>query len=416
LLNVLPSIKNSIACVIFFIKNLFCVNLHTTNVRSVSLFGLFIILSIVLQCLSGVMLAFSLVSEPMLIPFSRDEEDIEDLYTDDFFWIHERGVDLIFMLVVLHFLRKMFLMSFSERQENAWKSGAFLFLILHVVIFFGLVLCCTHLSDITLTIAANIMNTLTFKYGKTYWFLFTDQTLNSDTIIRAMYIHYILGLLTILLGVMHALIMHYDYKDSTVFDGSENENEWFDLVFKKEIFMFMYFLLILVLYGKFFYKLIEPLNFEIFMWGDVGSSTDVRFLGVAPHWYFRSYMSWLLLCPHHYFGVFGLIYLMFVVYFQTNLKKKYLELSDKFGFSNENSEFSWVHIFFFIIFIVSIFYTNSFLPYGRFYNMVGGNLGLLISYLYIYTYLTFPLSIITCLVFVNMKSKKNLYLFVSKPF
>jgi len=109
------------------------------------------------------------------------------------------------------------------------------------------------------------MNTLTFKYGKTYWFLFTDQTLNSDTIIRAMYIHYILGLLTILLGVMHALIMHYDYKDSTVFDGSENENKWFDLVFKKEIFMFMYFLLILVLYGKFFYKLIEPLNFEIFM-------------------------------------------------------------------------------------------------------------------------------------------------------
>lgn len=174
-------------------------------------------------------------------------------------------MDIIFMLVVLHFLRKMFLMSFSERQENAWKSGAFLFLIIHGVIFFGLVLCCTHLSDITLTIAANIMNTLTFKYGKTYWFLFTDQTLNSDTIIRAMYIHYILGLLTVLLGVMHALIMHYDYKDSTVFDGSENENEWFDLVFKKEIFMFASFIVILVLYGKFFYKLVEPLNFEIFM-------------------------------------------------------------------------------------------------------------------------------------------------------
>lgn len=408
--------KNNIVYIIFFIKNLFCVNLHTTNVRSVSLFGLFIILSIVFQCLSGVMVAFSLVSEPMLIPFSRDEEDIEDLYTDDFFWIHERGVDIIFMLVVLHFLRKMFLMSFSERQENAWKSGAFLFLIIHGVIFFGLVLCCTHLSDITLTIAANIRNTLTFKYGKTYWFLFTDQTLNSDTIIRAMYIHYILGLLTILLGVMHALIMHYDYKDSTVFDWSENENEWFDLVFKKEIFMFASFIVILVLYGKFFYKLVEPLNFEIFMWGDVGSSTDVRFLGVAPHWYFRSYMSWLLLCPHHYFGVFGLIYLMFVVYFQTNLKKKYLEIGDKFGLSNDNSEFSWVHIFFFTIFIVSIFYTNSFLPYGRFYNMVGGNVGLLISYLYIYTYLTFPLSIIICMVLVNTKTKRNIYLFVSKPF
>ena len=27
----------------------------------------------------------------------RNEEDLEDLYIDDFFWMHERGVDLIFI-------------------------------------------------------------------------------------------------------------------------------------------------------------------------------------------------------------------------------------------------------------------------------------------------------------------------------
>jgi hypothetical protein len=31
------------------------------------------------------MLAFSLVPDPMLVPIVRDEEDIEDLHTDDFF-------------------------------------------------------------------------------------------------------------------------------------------------------------------------------------------------------------------------------------------------------------------------------------------------------------------------------------------
>jgi len=31
------------------------------------------------------MLSFSLVPEPMLVPLVRDEEDIEDMYTDDFF-------------------------------------------------------------------------------------------------------------------------------------------------------------------------------------------------------------------------------------------------------------------------------------------------------------------------------------------
>jgi len=39
----------------------------------------------VFQLISGVMLSFSLVPEPMIVPMVRDEEDIEDMYTDDFF-------------------------------------------------------------------------------------------------------------------------------------------------------------------------------------------------------------------------------------------------------------------------------------------------------------------------------------------
>lgn len=50
-----------------------------------SLFGFFTFLTIAIQLLSGTMLSFSLVPEPMLIPMVRDEEDMEDLYIDDFF-------------------------------------------------------------------------------------------------------------------------------------------------------------------------------------------------------------------------------------------------------------------------------------------------------------------------------------------
>ncbi len=57
----------------------------------------FVFLTIASQLVSGTMLSFSLIPEPMIIPIVRDEEDLEDLYTDDFFWMHERGVDLIFV-------------------------------------------------------------------------------------------------------------------------------------------------------------------------------------------------------------------------------------------------------------------------------------------------------------------------------
>jgi len=50
-----------------------------------SLFGFFILLVVVSQLVSGTMLSFSLVPEAMMVPLVRDEEDIEDLYTDDFF-------------------------------------------------------------------------------------------------------------------------------------------------------------------------------------------------------------------------------------------------------------------------------------------------------------------------------------------
>ena len=37
----------------------------------------------------------------MIVPIVRNEEDLEDLYIDDFFWMHERGVDLIFIFLSL---------------------------------------------------------------------------------------------------------------------------------------------------------------------------------------------------------------------------------------------------------------------------------------------------------------------------
>jgi len=57
------------------------VSFHEVN----AIFGFIVMLAMGFQLFSGLMLFFSLVTEPMLIPMVRDEEDIEDMYTDDFF-------------------------------------------------------------------------------------------------------------------------------------------------------------------------------------------------------------------------------------------------------------------------------------------------------------------------------------------
>jgi len=416
--------------IIYIIK--YFTNLKVSFHNLSALFGFLIFIVIVNQCISGIMLAFSLIPECMIVSFSREEEDCENNYTDDFFWIHERGVDIIIITSFLHLLRKLYLGINDLEQEISWKTGIFSFLIIQVTIFAGLVLCTTHLSEITLVIAANALHTFFVFIGKPYWWFFTDKFLNTDTIIRIAYLHYVIAFFLLFLSLLHGIDMHYDWKAKAFYSGIQQQLNWWDEALMNEICLLLDFLLILGCLGEFLYLEPEALSYEIFMWGDIGIITDVRFYGVAPHWYFRPYMAWLIACPYHYIGIFGLIFFFLVLYFQTTLfglseleNFKYYNSIYLFIFETQNivlkssiikyfvSEQSLNKLFNFIyfkvtndwnvinydislqwllsygFFIVALMYTLSFLPYGRFYNKIGGNTILLISYFYIFSFLTF---------------------------
>lgn len=367
-----------------------------------AIFGFFILITIVSQLVSGTMLSFSLIPEPMLVPIVRDEEDLEDLYVDDFFWLHERGVDLVFIFSYCHLLRKFYISAFYLEQEFAWKSGVFSFMLFQVVTFLGLVLCCTHLSDITLSIACNIMHTFFFFKGKAYWWLFTDKTLNSDTLVRLAYAHYLSAFYLFFLGFLHAVDMHYDWKFDFNFDGIDTELLWWDEALSGELSSLLDLLCVVWLFGWLFYSEPEALSYEIFMWGDIGLVTDVRFFGVAPHWYFRPFMAWLTVCPMHLTGIFGLLLLFFSLYHQVTIAgandftEKKLSTTNLGGGSrlvtpdrHLNVEISLVSQMMFCFFVLALVYTTTFLPAGRYYQRVGGNFGMLFSYFYVMAYLVF---------------------------
>ena len=373
------------------------VGLHS----QVSVTGFLILIILASQIISGVMLSFSFLPEPMIAPISRDEEDIENQFTDIFFWIHERGVDTLFIFSYIHLFRKLFMANIDIEVESSWKSGLFVFLIFQVVVFFGLVLCCTHLSEITLTIAANILHTFFLFKGKAYWWLFTDKQLNTDTLIRLAYAHYLSAFYMMYLGVLHGIEMHYDWKTDSSFDGYDSELSWWDEALTSEISYSILFLFCVFLSSLFLFEEPEALSYEIFMWGDVGMVTDVRYYGVAPHWYFRPFMAWLIACPHHITGILGLLFFMISLYFQPTIhgvnysslyKKKLLNTLSrkKFNVINIPNEFNMYYSAMFGLFLISCLYAASFLPYGRFFNRIGGNMGLLYSYFFIFIFLGIP--------------------------
>ena len=371
-----------------------------------SLFGFMILAVILNQILSGIMLSFSLITEPMFIPLVREEEDAENMYADDFFWLHERGVDLLVIFTFLHLFRKLYLNVADSEQEYAWKSGVILFLLIQVVIFLGLVLCCTHLSEITLTIATNAFHSFCLFIGKVYWLLFTDQSLNSDTLTRMAYLHYILALVLAYYGVLHGMEMHYDWKNEEPFDGQYQELSWFDEALNSELGHTGEWILFIGMVCLFLYAEPEALSYEIFMWGDIGMVGEVRFYGVAPHWYFRPYMGWLILCPYHYTGLLGLLFFFVSFYYQPNIigrtlldsyivQKIFLFISfisaalRGRGYLRIENLTVDLDIFYrgtYFLFLMSLWYAFSYLPFGRFFNRIGGNTASTVAYMYLYLY------------------------------
>lgn len=370
-----------------------------------SILGFFIFITIANQIISGIMLSFSYQTEPMNVPSVRDEEDLEDLYTDDFFWLHERGVDMLFVFMFAHLFRKLYVGVTNYEQEDAWKSGVMQFLLLQLVVFSGLTLCCTHLSDVTLVIAANALWTFFDFTGKPYWWLFTDKSLNTDTILRIAYLHYTLPFFIVLLAIEHGIDMHYDWSANHTYDGISQELVWWDEALYNELSALIDALLLVFIFMLWLYSTPEALSYEIFMWGDIGLITDIRYYGVAPHWYFRPYMAWLIICPFHRVGIFGLIYFFVVLYFQFHIVGyNYLlpyrtwnnffwykwkgTIMNPYVFQVEKIDVSnnIFYQFTFMLLLMAVYYTLSFLPYGRFYNRLGGNDMFLLSYFYIFTY------------------------------
>jgi len=76
--------KQYIVLGIHSIKTIFTKLTVRSHVIS-SIFGFFLVMTLILQILSGIVLSFSLIPEPMYIPIVRDEEDIEVPYIDVFF-------------------------------------------------------------------------------------------------------------------------------------------------------------------------------------------------------------------------------------------------------------------------------------------------------------------------------------------
>ena len=352
----------SISGAIFSYLNFFVNRLLIPFSSVTSIIGFMLLLTILMQLLSGFFLGWYYIPEPGLVVELREEMFNDTRFGAEVFWMHVRGVDTIFVLSYLHILKKIYLKNYVTAESDGWLLGGYAFFWFHYIVALGISLSATHLSDLTLTIIANIFWSLFNNIYKTYYIVFTNKHLNVDQLTRLMVLHYFTPWYYLYLVKLHVLFCHEswdsDSGENVYEDKSGSYVSWFYDAFLKEIQDAWYWVLFVFTYFFFHHFNPSTVNYFFFERWNISELDEIRFYGVAPHWYFRPLMGLLVVSPSHYEGLM------------------------------------WMGLWF-ILFMLSMYCTASMLPCGRYYYAPeGGYVGnpcVKFSYQYCYIYMAWIL-------------------------
>jgi hypothetical protein len=221
------------------------------------------------------------------------------------------------ILMYFHILKKFFLKNYITYDSEGWLIGGYAFFWFHYIVGLGICLSASHLSDLTLTIAANVYWSLLNNTHETYYFIFTNKHLNIDELLRLSLLHYLSPWYFYYLVQLHTLYCHENWDsdaDKNVYeDKSIMILSWYYDALLKEIsdsWQFLYTMFVLFFWHIFDMDSVQYFFFE--KW-NISELDEIRFYGVAPHWYFRPFMGLLTIAPTHFEGIMWLVlYFIFV--------------------------------------------------------------------------------------------------------
>ena len=383
----------SLSSVVFSYLNFFVNKLLLPFSSVTSIIGFMLLVAILLQLLSGFFLAWYFIPEPGFVVELREEMFNDTRFGLEVFWMHVRGVDTIMVLSYMHILKKIFLKNYVTAESDGWMLGGYAFFWFHYIVALGITLSASHLSDLTLTIIANMFWSVFNNIYKTYYIMFTNKHLNVDQLTRLMLFHYFTPWYYLYLVKLHVLFCHEswdtDSGEHTYEDRSGSYISWFYDALLKEFQDGYYWVNFVFIYFFFHHFDALTVNYFFFERWNIVEFDDIRFYGVAPHWYFRPLMGLLTVTPSHYEGLFWMALFFILLAFLPIVYNLYNSSNDYVAtIAMQNTA---LQTFTFIFFMMSLYCVASMLPCGRYYyapeNGYVGNSWVKISYQYIYLYL-----------------------------
>lgn len=311
--------------------------------------------------------------------------------------IHSEFGNLVFLLLYIHILIKIWNNVYQAETDQTWFSGIIIFAFTYVAGITGAIMPCSVLSEVTATVIGYAINSLSFI---NFDFLSTPIIpglgLTDDTMVRVFLIHGLFPVLALVLVAEHLNNLHateYTDEDEMELIFVTRFEYWDDFIWL-ELGLWCELILFFIV-SRFTVDLFWPsymcVNYSLSNFEFWPLTEDIDFSLAIPHWYLRPLMGSLVVIPHHYLGFFYIIIyfisLMFLPFWEDTENIFKPELNSDFLKIKLPNDLNILNFYFFLLFCLALIFSAAIVPTGRYFVSLGSSELLVFSFWYIICYL-----------------------------
>jgi len=265
-------------------------------------FGVYALVCLAVQLITGIFLAMHYAPEQTLAFFSVEHIMRDVNYGWLLRYVHANGASMFFIVVYVHTFRGLYYGSYNYPRENLWIVGVIIILIMILTAFMGYVLPWGQMSFWAATVITNMVSAVPYIGKNIVIWLWGGFSVDNATLNRFFSLHYLFPFVIAVLVLLHLVFLRGNSSSNPL--GIEHTVDYlyfYPYYWIKDLFGLIGFFIFFSLFVFFSPNYLgHPDNY-------IMANPMVTPPHIVPEWYFLPYYAILRSIPDKLLGVVAMV-------------------------------------------------------------------------------------------------------------
>jgi len=284
------------------VYNSFVIYPTPSNLSYMWNFGIYSLVCLVTQILTGIFLAMHYTPEISLAFYSVEHIMRDVNYGWLIRYIHANGASMFFIVVYIHIFRGLYFSSYLHPRQHLWSVGVIILLVMIITAFMGYVLPWGQMSFWGATVITNLMSAIPIFGQDIVLWLWGGYSIDNATLNRFFSLHYLLPFVIVGLVGVHLLFLHEHFSSNPLgVNASVDTIPMYPYYILKDLYGVLIFLIFFGIFLFFMPNVLgHPDNY-------IPANPMVTPPHIVPEWYLLPFYAILRSIPNKLLGVVAML-------------------------------------------------------------------------------------------------------------